>query len=391
MSTEVTKVLFLARPLAVSGPGGYHTHVIETKSALERLGIQVDLILRADLDFTKYDIVHVFAGHGIWLNASYFAMKAAKRAHLPVAISPIFVVGGDKPSSLASQTNLWRTDQPAMGPLKRALKYALPAWTNAVYSWMRLSKFPIPFSDFYHWHKLDRKMPRSRSRDNIVGEMFLEADVLLPNSHVEMDSIKRFLRVENKYHVVRNGTDLSFADANPEWFVDKFGIRDFVMCAAYLCERKNQLALIRATKVINVPLVLVGNAQGKYADTCRKEAGEDVIFTGPLSRQEIASAYAAAKVHVLPSFYETTGIVSLEAALAGCTVVVGNRSAEPEYFNDFVHYCDPASEESIRSAVLKALKGPPRPGLKEHIMQNFNWDKAAQETLEGYRIALTQK
>jgi glycosyltransferase involved in cell wall biosynthesis len=384
------KVLFLARPAAVSGPGGFQTHVSETKTALERLGVQVDLILRADLDFTNYDIVHIFAGHGIWLNVSYFAMKAAKKAGVPVAVSTIYWDHSEWLSKLDSSAQFWQTEV-KMPLLKKATKYAMPAPLNAVYSRLRLRKSRLPLSDYYHWHKLDRKMPRTRSRDDIVKEMFLEADILLPNSHAEMDHLRQHLGVENKYHVVPNGADLSFTCAKPDWFVNEFGVKDFVMCAAYLSERKNQLALIRAMKNTSALLVLTGPAENQYSALCRKEAGSGVLFTGPMSKEEIASAYAAAKVHVLPSYYETPGLASLEAALAGCTIVSTDRGCTREYFGDFVYYCDPVSEESIRSAILKALEGPPRPGLKERIAENYTWGKAALETLEGYRVALADK
>ena len=384
------RVLFLARPAAVSGPGGFQTQVSETKTALERLGVQIDLTLRADLDFTKYDIVHIFAGHGIWLNVSCFAMKAAKKAGVPVAVSTIYWDHSEWLSKLDSSAQFWQTEV-KMPLMKKAIKCAMPAWLNAVYSWLRLRKSRLPLSDYYHWHKLDRKMPRTRSRDDIVKEMFLEADILLPNSHTEMAHLRQHLGVENKYHVVPNSADLSFACAKPDWFVNEFGVKDFVMCAAYLSERKNQLALLRAMKDTDVPLVLTGPAENQYAAVCRKEAGGSVLFTGPMSREQIASAYAAAKVHVLPSYYETPGLASLEAALAGCTIVTTDRGCTREYFGDFVYYCDPASEESIRSAILKALEGPPRAGLKEHIVKNFTWDRAGLETLKGYRTVLPEK
>ena len=86
----------------------------------------------------------------------------------------------------------------------------------------------------------------------------------------------------------------------------------------------------------------------------------------------LRSAYAAARVHALPSWIETCGLVSLEAALAGCNVVVSTAGHELEYFRDLAYYCDPANPASIRRAVVQAIENhdrdaPRREHLKELI------------------------
>jgi hypothetical protein len=49
-------------------------------------------------------------------------------------------------------------------------------------------------------------------------------------------------------------------------------------------------------------------------------------------------------------------IAALEAALAGCTVVITNRGSTREYFGDRALYCDPQNVASIRVALDPALE-----------------------------------
>ena len=69
---------------------------------------------------------------------------------------------------------------------------------------------------------------------------------------------------------------------------------------------------------------------------------------------ELAPLYRASKVHALPSWSETTGLVSLEAALCGCNIVTTDRGYTRDYFGDMAWYCDPYDNRSIRRAVEAA-------------------------------------
>ncbi len=65
----------------------------------------------------------------------------------------------------------------------------------------------------------------------------------------------------------------------------------------------------------------------------------------------LPSAYAAAKFHVLPSKFEFPGMVTLEAAATGCSVVSGPYPTIEDCLGDRIYYRDPMSLESIRENV----------------------------------------
>jgi glycosyltransferase involved in cell wall biosynthesis len=91
-------------------------------------------------------------------------------------------------------------------------------------------------------------------------------------------------------------------------------------------------------------------------------------------------------VHVMPSWFETTGLVSLEAALAGCNVVSTSRGHAREYLGDLAWYCQPDDPTSIRSAVQAAWNAPARPALRERILSEYTWRHAAIATLMAYDV-----
>ena len=70
-----------------------------------------------------------------------------------------------------------------------------------------------------------------------------------------------------------------------------------------------------------------------YAEQCRDEGDGWVTFAGqvPHDSTALADLYQGARVHILPSWFETTGLVSLEAALSGCSVVSTERGHAEEY------------------------------------------------------------
>ena len=75
---------------------------------------------------------------------------------------------------------------------------------------------------------------------------------------------------------------------------------------------------------------------------------------------------------------------------------MSNRSSEFEYFGDAVRYCNPADLRSIGQAVRDAYESADREKLRrvelrERLKQEFTWDRAAEETLEAYRRAISAK
>jgi glycosyltransferase involved in cell wall biosynthesis len=93
-------------------------------------------------------------------------------------------------------------------------------------------------------------------------------------------------------------------------------------------------------------------------------------------------------VHVLPSYFETTGLSSLEAAVMGCNIVVTDKGDTRDYFKNDAWYCEPEDPASIRQAVEAAYDAPYNEAFRQRIFQEYTWKRAAEETLKAYMDVL---
>jgi glycosyltransferase involved in cell wall biosynthesis len=167
--------------------------------------------------------------------------------------------------------------------------------------------------------------------------------------------------------------------------------REGVVMAARIEPFKNQLRLIRACRDVGLPLTLVGPTHphhGRYAEACRRAADASVTFIDTLPQTDLANVFQTAKVHALPSWFETAGLASLEAGLSGCAIVTTDRGFAREYFGDLAVYCDPGSIKAIASAVQQASEKPVSAELRDLVKQRFSWTKAAEHSVIAYRELL---
>lgn len=91
---------------------------------------------------------------------------------------------------------------------------------------------------------------------------------------------------------------------------------------------------------------------------------------------------------VLPSWFETPGLVSLEAAAMGCNIVVSPKGTTRDYFGDSAFYCNVSSPSSIRAALDEAYAVNYDEDFGRKVITEYTWEKAAEKTLDGYQLAL---
>lgn len=118
-----------------------------------------------------------------------------------------------------------------------------------------------------------------------------------------------------------------------------------IVCISRLVPRKGQDQLIRALPGIrrHIPdarLLIVGDGPDRHrlaALAAECGAGEVVIFTGPVSREDLPAHYVAGDLFAMPCRtrgggldVEGLGIVFLEASASGLPVVAGDSGGAPE-------------------------------------------------------------
>jgi len=180
-------------------------------------------------------------------------------------------------------------------------------------------------------------------------------------------------------------------EADPSLFINRYGVKDFVLSVGRIETRKNQLMLLKALEQIDIPLVIAGGGfsyQPDYDAAVRsfKRKGRTLILDR-LEPEMLASAYAAARIHALPSWFELPGLVSLEAAWLGKNIVATDRGTLFDYLGELPFYADPADERSITNAVIAAYYSPVREGIAAAARQ-WSWERAIDALEAAYRRAV---
>jgi glycosyltransferase involved in cell wall biosynthesis len=127
-----------------------------------------------------------------------------------------------------------------------------------------------------------------------------------------------------------------------------------------------------------------------YYYECRSQAAANVTFIDQLPQESLTAWYQQAGIHILPSWFETCGLSTLEAAAMGCRVVITDKGYTREYFGNEAMYCDPASPQSILQAVENAAEVPATDTLRQKILAHYTWQQAAQQTAAAYKTVLQQ-
>lgn len=340
------RVAFLTYPSAFQNIGGGEILLLKMKEYLEKNGVEVRLFDSWKDKVTDFDLIHVFGSVKDCLGL----IRVAKARNVKVAISPI----------------LW-------SDFRRALFTDGPLKTKVDLFCRHAAKVVWP------------SFPSARRR------MLIESDLVFPNSEIEKNQVSRLFAVpKEKMCVVYNGVDPLFLSAAPDLFYERFGREPFILGVGRIEPRKNQLNLIKAVKKLNGKrLVLIGSPVSgtkNYFEACRREGEGFVTFVPTLSHDDelLRSAYAACDLFVLQGWFETPGLVALEAALAGAKVIATSGGSTREYFQDKLDYINPADPKDISEKILKNLSSPKDSALKDHILNNFTWDKIARDTRHAY-------
>lgn len=345
------KILFWLRPDIFDRPGGDTTVVNHLRSELDDLGHTVVVDTRADQDPREFDVLHLVN----------FATPRLTDVFARIAVTY------GKPYVVTS----FYEDFPRFFSQMQAYSEALTAYMNNGYR-------PEVWSEV------------ARNASRVAPAAFLDnrfaaqnADIVIVTGAVEGELIRRDYPGVRAVESVKLAADVK-AQAAPELFESEFKVRDFVLSIGRIEHRKNQLMLLKALEHSSVPVVLVGGKKivdENYLNLCRhfRRAGPTLILDY-LSEEQLASAFRAARVHALPSWYELPGLVSLEAALHGTPVVVADAGTTRDYLGDFAFYCSPEDPESIRSAVERAMMSQRSPAQVAHL-STLTWKSTARDYL----------
>ena len=295
-------------PRSAATPGGHLVQLHETARALADLGCEVKECRTPDPSLSGIDIVHGF-------DMSTQQIRWCREQGVPVVISTIY----------------WdldyRYDGPPHKPGPRALLGRMARWGVAAASLRGRAAL------------IEACMAEVRAEFESCA-LLASADLLLPNSQGEANSLHRDGNIKTAYRIVPNGVDP--ARYSP-------GEGNFGYLTSSCSQGGQNLTKTSwgywkhyADTGLKVVLAYVPHRDhAAYLNRCKEAAAGWAELVEDPTPEQLLALYRSARVHVLPSWFETTGLVSLEAGLCGCNIVSTDRGHASEYLV-FAWYCDPA-------------------------------------------------
>ena len=206
------------------------------------------------------------------------------------------------------------------------------------------------------------------------------------------DYLRQFGQPESGLWYIPNGSDAALADrvpAQPKQFDVAWlgrvhpqkGIDDLLATLAWL---KQQVPDFRA--------VIIGKSQDKLEPVTRQLGlSASVTFSGLVSEEEKFRLFKSSRVFVMPSRYESWGIVVGEAIASGVPAVAYELACYRPVFGDFVRYVECFDGDGFKRAVEDEVRRQ-RAGRNylagmdaSKLKQSMDWSTAQESFLSLLR------
>jgi glycosyltransferase involved in cell wall biosynthesis len=298
--------------------GGLQVQIMQTRGALERLGVEVEFLRWWD-GSQSADVLHHFG------RMSSYLVSAAQQKGFKVVITDLLTAQGSRSSTRTKLQKFVRGVITKIVPRR----VALLNWDS-----YRLADACLALTEW---------------------EAFLLSEL--------------YGAPRQKTHVIPNGVEEEFLNSRP-------GQRGpWLVCTATITERKRVVELAEAAVRAGTLLWVIGKPYSeadRYARKFLQIAGQNaaiVRYEGPITdRAKLAQVYREARGFVLLSAMESLSLSALEAAACECPLLLSDLPWARTVFGQRASYCSTtwsvaASARALRKFYDEApvLKPPSRP------------------------------
>ena len=151
-------------------------------------------------------------------------------------------------------------------------------------------------------------------------------------------------------------------------------------------EGKNMASVESIAPYISWPIYVAGD--NKHPDKGSRLVN-NIYFLGHLSREALTSWFAGASIYVFPARYEPFGLSVLEAALAGCALVLGDIPSLRENWEGAAVFVPPDDRGALRRAIQELIMNTSRRRELAYRARSrgleFTPQRMAELYLEAYR------
>ena len=178
-------------------------------------------------------------------------------------------------------------------------------------------------------------------RREIVARGLRRADVIVAPSRAFAEETRRAYALERPVLAVHNGRTERDVRALPQG--------DFAFTAGRLWdEGKNAATLDEAAALIGVPFQAAGATHGPNGASFEPE---HLVALGELGEERIAGVLAARPVFASAALYEPFGLSALEAAQAGCALVLSDIPTHRELWEGAALFIDARDAAGFADAI----------------------------------------
>lgn len=226
-----------------------------------------------------------------------------------------------------------------------------------------------------------------------------KADIIIAISEQTKNDIVHFFGTNpEKIKVIYQGCSAIFKEIfsaeEKTGVLTKFELpQQFLLSVGTIEKRKNAIAIVKAIKDTNIPLVLIGKKTAYFDEIDRflkiNNMQNQVIVLQNLTQRELAVIYQLATIFIYPSIFEGFGIPIIEALYSGVPVITNKTGVFPEAAGPESIYVNLMDEIDIKNKILSLWqdadkrKQMSQAGLE--FVQKFNDDIIAKQWMALYK------
>lgn len=394
------KILFISEhgdplaPLGSKQAGGQNNYVKQLTLALDNLGYAVDI-----------------ATH--WCNASAPQVEKIGQ-HSYVHRFDAGVHGYVDKNDMRSLMGTFYEEIVETLPIESYAIIHTHYWMSGLVGCELKKNYGIPFIHTNHSLALAKQEGSGeldRFRLACERQVLLEADTVLATTEQEKKLIERCV-LESKVEVIPIGVapiyltktvDVSHANTN------------YYFYAGRLVKTKGVFELIAAFKELvakpdvpnDVLLLVAGGTKASINPKTQlprnrkilkalKGIEDRVLFIGPQEAKQLKILYANAIATIMPSYYESFGMVAAEAQATGCPVIATNVGGLQEVVVDShtgIHVPKQSAKALSKAMRELLVKKTTRLMMKRQARQRaiktFNWEEIVTDITALYKRSLT--
>jgi glycogen synthase len=210
----------------------------------------------------------------------------------------------------------------------------------------------VAHSDVLSWWQAVHKRPApsewDRYRKRVAAGLAAATRIVAPTAGVLQDLERHYMGPKSNTKVIPNGIELA---AYPPSYK-----APVVLAAGRVWDAaKNLAALAAIARDLAWPVEIAGEIEHPEGGGARYS---NVRLLGRLSQVEMARHLGCASIFVAPAHYEPFGLAILEAAAAGCALVLGNIPCLRENWDGAAVFVDPDDRSALKFAIDKLVADP---------------------------------